>query len=74
MMEFSEKVIKVGFNRSPTKIFDGIELTCADMIRQGWRLKDTLVEEGLGNIHLFFEKERTRNHGETVYGNERKEE
>jgi len=57
MKESTERVIKLGFVRSPKKIFDEVELVSAQMVRQGWGLKDTLIEEGLGNIHLFFERD-----------------
>ena len=56
MKESAEKIVKLGFHRSPKKVLDEVELVTAEMIRQGWDLKDTLVEEGLGNIHLFFER------------------
>ena len=29
----------------------------AEMIRQGWILEDSFVEDGLGKIHLLFERE-----------------
>jgi hypothetical protein len=57
MMESAECIVKVGFRKSPRKIFDEVETVTADMVRQGWSLKDTVVEEGLGNIHIFFERE-----------------
>lgn len=57
MKESAERTIKLGFRRSPKIIFDEVERVSAGMARQGWGLKDTLVEEGLGNIHLFFERE-----------------
>jgi hypothetical protein len=57
MKESAERVIKLGFRRNPKIIFDEVELVSAEMVRQGWGLKDTLIEEGLGNIHLFFERE-----------------
>ena len=57
MNESAERIVKVGFMRSPRKIFNDVELITADMLRRGWSLKETVVEEGLGNIHLFFERE-----------------
>jgi hypothetical protein len=57
MKESAEKVIKLGFRRSPKKVLDEVERVTAEMIREGWTLKETLVEEGLGNIHLFFDRE-----------------
>jgi hypothetical protein len=57
MKEAAERIIEIGFSRNPGKVVDEVELVTADMIRQGWKLVDTLVEEGLGNIHLFFERE-----------------
>lgn len=62
MKESAERIIKLGFKRSPKIIFDEVEQVSADMVRQGWCLKDTLIEEGMGNIHLFFEKEVVVDH------------
>jgi len=53
----TEKSIKVGFRRSAKKIVDEIESTTAAMIRSGWSPLDSVFEEGLGKIHLFFEKD-----------------
>ena len=57
MKESIEKIIKVGFSRDPKKVFDEIESVCAEMIRKGWSLKDSCIEEGLGQVHLFFERD-----------------
>jgi len=57
MRESAERLVKVGFRKSPKKIFDEVERITADMTRDGWSLKDSVVESGLGNIHLFFERE-----------------
>jgi hypothetical protein len=57
MKESLEKIIAVGFSRNPKKIFDEVEMVTADMIRQGWNLRDSVLEEGLGKIHLFFERD-----------------
>lgn len=61
MKETTERVIKVGFSKSPKKIFDEIELVSAQLIREGWRVKDTCLEDGLGKIHLFFERNVNEN-------------
>jgi hypothetical protein len=55
--ESTEKIITLGFTRRPREVFDEIDQVSAGMIREGWRLADTCVEEGLGKIHLFFERE-----------------
>ena len=57
MKECVERVVRVGFTRNPKKIFDEIESISAGMIREGWQLRDTCMEEGLGFAHLFFERE-----------------
>ena len=57
MKETSEKVIRVGLKRSPKDIFDEIELTAAEMIRSGWILRESVLEESLGKVHLIFERE-----------------
>jgi hypothetical protein len=55
--ESSERSVKVGFGRSPRKVFDEIERVAAEMARGGWSLADALLEDGLGSVHLFFERE-----------------
>ena len=57
MVECAEKVIEVGFSRDPKLVFDEVELVSARMIRDGWKLVDSIIEDGLGNIHLMFEKD-----------------
>jgi len=60
MKECTERIIEVGFSRNPKEVFDDVEQVSAEMIRLGWSLKDSFVEDGLGNIHLFFERELLR--------------
>jgi len=55
--ESAERSVKVGFTRSPKKVFDEIEQITAEMVRNGWELKDTMLETGLAYVHLFFERE-----------------
>jgi hypothetical protein len=55
--ESAERVVKVGFTKSPKKIFDEIDRTTAEMMRDGWVFLDGIIEEGLGYAHLFFERE-----------------
>jgi hypothetical protein len=57
MKEATERSITVGFRKKPKNIFNEIESTTASMVRDGWVLKETLMEDGLGKIHLFFERE-----------------
>jgi hypothetical protein len=57
MKECRERQIRIGFRKNPKKIFDEIESVSAEMIREGWRLYDTCFEEGMANVHLFFERE-----------------
>ncbi|MFP4416626.1 MAG: hypothetical protein ACLFSB_05105 [Chitinispirillaceae bacterium] len=57
MREHTERRIKVGFSRKPRKIFDEVEMVTASMLRLGWYLADSCLEESLGCIHLFFERE-----------------
>lgn len=56
MKECTERVVMVGFKRSPKKVFDEIDSITASMIRDGWVLKESFTEDGLGRIHLFFER------------------
>lgn len=67
MKESAERIIRLGFKRSPKIIFDEVEHVSAEMMRQGWYLKDTLIEESLGNIHLFFEREVSIEPGSEAY-------
>ena len=57
MKESAERIVKVGFSRKPKRVFDEVEAVTAEMIRLGWELRDTVLEEGLGSIHLFFERD-----------------
>jgi hypothetical protein len=67
MKECREHLIKVGFNRSPRKIFNEIEVVAARMLRDGWTLYDSCFEDGLAYIHLLFERNivKTNNMPET---------
>ncbi len=57
MKEIAEHTIKVGFKRRPSDIFNEVDRLSASMIRQGYSLSDSIIEETLGNIHLVFERE-----------------
>ncbi|MCL2181910.1 MAG: hypothetical protein FWB85_00360 [Chitinispirillia bacterium] len=57
MREGAERSVKVGFRRDPKKIFDEVEQVTAEMMRNGWELKDTMMESSLAYIHLFFERD-----------------
>lgn len=57
MKECVERIIEVGFSRDPKAIFDEVEQMSAVMIRDGWVLNESLIEDGLGKIHLFFERD-----------------
>ena len=57
MKECTERVVEVGYSRDAKLIFDEVEHVSADMIRQGWRLNDSFIEDSLGNIHLLFERD-----------------
>jgi len=57
MRECTERTISVGFTKKPRKVFDEIEMVTAEMVRAGWLLRDSLLEQGLGKIHLFFERD-----------------
>ncbi|RPI96823.1 MAG: hypothetical protein EHM32_02515 [Spirochaetales bacterium] len=57
MKETAERTARLGFTRNPKKVVDEVERITAEMIREGWKLRDTIVEESLGNIHLFFERD-----------------
>ncbi|MBN1760459.1 MAG: hypothetical protein JW863_19175 [Chitinispirillaceae bacterium] len=56
MKECTERLVKIGFSRNPRRIFDEIESVTAAMVRDGWQLQDSCIEEGLGSAHLFFER------------------
>ncbi len=48
--------MEVGFERDPKLVFDEVEQVSAAMKRDGWDLVDSFIEDGLGNIHLMFER------------------
>lgn len=57
MKESAERTVRVGFHRNPRRVFNEVEGCTAQMVRDGWTLRESLMEEGLGKIHLFFERE-----------------
>ena len=57
MRECTEKVVKVGFTKKPGRVLDEVERVTAEMLRGGWSLKETVLEDGLGYLHLFFERD-----------------
>jgi hypothetical protein len=56
MKETVERVIRIGLKRDVRKVFDEIESVSAEMIRKGWKLQQSCLEECLGSVHLFFER------------------
>jgi hypothetical protein len=57
MKETIERIIKVGLKRDARKVFDEIESISAEMIRNGWELQESCLEECLGNVHLIFQRD-----------------
>jgi hypothetical protein len=57
MKQRAERVVRLGLTRSPKKVFDEVEQVTARMVRSGWTLRETCVEESMGNIHLLFERD-----------------
>jgi hypothetical protein len=57
MKETTERVIRVGLVRDVRKVFNDIESVSAEMIRNGWNLQESCLEECLGNVHLIFERD-----------------
>jgi hypothetical protein len=57
MKENFERTIRVGLKRDPKSVFDEVESATAQIIRRGYLLRESFIEEGLGNIHLIFERE-----------------
>jgi hypothetical protein len=57
MKETIERVIRVGLVRDVRKVFNDIESVSAEMIRKGWKLQESCLEECLGNVHLIFERD-----------------
>lgn len=56
MVECKECTIRIGLKRSPRKVFDEIESVSAEMIRDGWILRDYCYENGMEKMHLLFER------------------
>lgn len=56
MKETVERVIRIGLRRNVRKVFDEIESVSAEMIREGWNLRQSCLEECLASVHLFFER------------------
>jgi hypothetical protein len=59
MKEGTERIVRVGLQKDPKVIFDEVEQITAEMIRSGWSLSESCLEDSLGNIHLLFERELT---------------
>jgi hypothetical protein len=57
MKETMEKVVRVGLSRNVRKVFDEIESVSAEMIRSGWELRESCIEECLGKVHLIFHRD-----------------
>jgi hypothetical protein len=57
MRENAERTIKVGLKRDAKTVFDEVDSITAGMIREGWRLNESFIEDSLGNIHLIFDRE-----------------
>lgn len=57
MKECAERVVEVGFERDAKLVFDEVEQISGNMIRDGWVLVDSFIEDGLGHIHLMFERD-----------------
>jgi hypothetical protein len=56
MMENTERIVRVGLTRGAKAIFDEIESITAGMIREGWNMRESFIEESLGKVHLIFER------------------
>ncbi len=54
MRQFCEKRIEVGFDRNAKKIFDEIESVSASLIREGWCIEDSTIDETMEFIDIFF--------------------
>jgi hypothetical protein len=57
MKETMERIVRVGLTRNVRKVFDEIESVSAEMMRSGWELHESCIEECLGNVHLIFERD-----------------
>ena len=52
--EFCEKRIEVGFERNAKNIFDEIESVTASLIRDGWTIEESTIDETMGFIDIIF--------------------
>lgn len=59
MREYHEKRIEVGYDRNPKKIFDELDSFIAQLIRAGWKIEDTTLDESLGFIDIIYYREIT---------------
>ncbi len=57
MKETAERVVRLGLKRNPRKVFDEVEAVTAEMVREGWSLTETIIEDSLGYIHLLFDRD-----------------
>jgi hypothetical protein len=57
MKENAERIVRVGLKRKPKAIFDEIDSITAAMVRNGWIMHESMIEETLGNVHIIFQRE-----------------
>lgn len=57
MTETAEREIKIGLEKNAKKTVDEIENTSREMAMNGWKLVNTMTDEVLGSIYLFYERE-----------------
>lgn len=60
MKESAERKIELGFLRNPKAVFNEVESVYAKMIRSGWVLNNSIIEDNLKYIHLIFDRELDR--------------
>jgi hypothetical protein len=65
MKETAEREIKIGMERNPKKVVGEIEKTARQMAARGWRLANTVTDEVMGSVFLFFERELGTTEGGT---------
>ena len=57
MKLYREYRIEVGYSRAAKPIFDELDQTVAKLIREGWIVESTNIDDTLGHIDIIYYRE-----------------
>ena len=56
-VEKTELTVRVGLKRKPKAIFDEIDCISAAMIRDGWSMHESFLDDSFSAVRLIFKRE-----------------